>query len=68
MPKSLVGDQSVDKKVDSVCPFCGVGCLLTYKVKDKKIVSVEGRDGPANHNRLCVKERFGLIMPTISLG
>ncbi len=59
MPKSLVGDQSVDKKVDSVCPFCGVGCLLTYKVKDKKIVSVEGRDGPANHNRLCVKGRFG---------
>ena len=59
MPKSLIGDQTVDKKVDSVCPFCGVGCLLTYKVKSDKIVSVEGRDGPANHNRLCVKGRFG---------
>jgi formate dehydrogenase major subunit len=33
--------------------------LLTYNVKDNKIVSVDGRDGPANHNRLCVKGRFG---------
>jgi formate dehydrogenase major subunit len=60
MPKTQVGSQVVDKKVDSVCPFCGVGCLLTYNIKDNRIVSVEGRDGPANHNRLCVKGRFGL--------
>ena len=59
MPKTQVGSQVVDKKVDSVCPFCGVGCLLTYNVKDNKIVSVDGRDGPANHSRLCVKGRFG---------
>ncbi len=59
MPKTQVGSQVVDKKVDSVCPFCGVGCLLTYNIKDNRIVSVEGRDGPANHNRLCVKGRFG---------
>ena len=59
MPKSHVGPQVVDKKVDSVCPFCGVGCLLTYNVKDNTIVSVDGRDGPANHSRLCVKGRFG---------
>ena len=59
MPKTQVGTQVVDKKVDSVCPFCGVGCLLTYNVKDNKIISVDGRDGPANHNRLCVKGRFG---------
>jgi len=59
MPKSQVGSQVVDQKVDSVCPFCGVGCLLTYNIKDNKIVSVEGRDGPANHSRLCVKGRFG---------
>ena len=59
MPKTQVGSQIVDKKVDSVCPFCGVGCLLTYNVKDNVIVSVDGRDGPANHNRLCVKGRFG---------
>jgi len=59
MPKTQIGSQIVDKKVDSVCPFCGVGCLVTYNVKDNKIVSVDGRDGPANHNRLCVKGRFG---------
>jgi formate dehydrogenase major subunit len=59
MPKTQIGSQIVDKKVDSVCPFCGVGCLVTYNVKDNVIVSVDGRDGPANHNRLCVKGRFG---------
>src|SRR5262245_10049063 len=59
MPKTHIGAQTVDRAVDSVCPFCGVGCLITYNVKDEKIVSVDGRDGPANHNRLCVKGRFG---------
>ncbi len=59
MPKTQIGSQIVDKKVDSVCPFCGVGCLITYNVKDNEIVSVDGRDGPANHDRLCVKGRFG---------
>jgi formate dehydrogenase major subunit len=48
-----------DKMVDSVCPYCGVGCQLTYAVKDNKILYVEGRDGPANHGRLCVKGRYG---------
>ncbi|PKO44983.1 MAG: formate dehydrogenase subunit alpha [Betaproteobacteria bacterium HGW-Betaproteobacteria-3] len=48
-----------DKKVDSVCPYCGVGCQLTYNVKDDRILYVEGRDGPANHSRLCVKGRYG---------
>ena len=48
-----------DRKVDSLCPYCGVGCQLTYNIKDEKIVSVDGRDGPANNNRLCVKGRFG---------
>ncbi len=59
MPKSQIGSQKVDKKVDSVCPYCGVGCLITYNVKDDKIVSVDGRKGPANDSRLCVKGRFG---------
>ena len=58
-PKTHTGPQKVDRKVDSVCPFCGVGCLITYNVRDEKIISVEGRDGPANHGRLCVKGRFG---------
>ena len=48
-----------DRQVESVCPYCGVGCQLTYNIKDEKIVYVEGRDGPANHGRLCVKGRYG---------
>ncbi|HEX5539634.1 MAG TPA: formate dehydrogenase subunit alpha [Methylophilaceae bacterium] len=52
-----------DKKVDSVCPYCGVGCQLTYHVKDDKIIQVVGRDGPANHGRLCVKGRYGFDYP-----
>jgi formate dehydrogenase major subunit len=59
MPKTLIGSQKVDKKINSVCPYCGVGCLITYNVRDDKIVSVEGRAGPANDSRLCVKGRFG---------
>jgi formate dehydrogenase major subunit len=48
-----------DKQVASLCPYCGVGCQLTYNVKDNKILFVEGRDGPANFSRLCVKGRYG---------
>jgi len=59
MPARQVGLQIPDKKVDSLCPFCGVGCQLTYSVKDNKIIYVQGRDGPANHSRLCVKGRYG---------
>ncbi len=48
-----------DRSVDSLCPYCGVGCQLTYHVKDERILYVEGRDGPANQGRLCVKGRYG---------
>ena len=64
MPKTVLAeDQKLaitpDKQVDSVCPYCGVGCQLTFNVKDDKIVSVNGRSGPANNSRLCVKGRYG---------
>ena len=64
MPSSIVdekgvGNTKVDKKVQSVCPYCGVGCQLEYNVNDNKIAYVNGKDGPANENRLCVKGRFG---------
>jgi formate dehydrogenase major subunit len=49
--------------VQSVCPFCGVGCQVTLNVSSKngseKIEFVDGADGPANHGRLCVKGRYG---------
>ena len=47
------------KAVESVCPYCGVGCAITYHVKDNKIVQVSGRESPVNHGRLCVKGRYG---------
>ncbi|MEA2078365.1 MAG: 2Fe-2S iron-sulfur cluster-binding protein, partial [Pseudomonadota bacterium] len=47
-------------EVPSVCPYCGVGCQITYQVRDNTIVAVQGRNGPANENRLCVKGRFGV--------
>ncbi len=48
-----------DREVESVCPFCGVGCQVSLKVKGDKVVHVEGINGPANEGRLCVKGRFG---------
>jgi formate dehydrogenase major subunit len=59
MPAREVGRMQADKTVDSVCPYCGVGCLLTYHIKDNKILHVQGKDGPANKSRLCVKGRYG---------
>ena len=81
MPATLVdakgrGDSAqADRTVDSVCPYCGVGCQLTYHVKDEpahnrageqqaRILFVEGKDGPSNQGRLCVKGRFGFDYPS----
>ncbi len=43
----------------SVCPYCGVGCQISFRVRDNRIEEVVGLDGPANAGRLCVKGRFG---------
>jgi formate dehydrogenase major subunit len=59
MPAREVALTVPDKQVDSVCPYCGVGCQLTYNVKDNRILYVQGKDGPANSSRLCVKGRYG---------
>src|SRR5215831_8989315 len=47
--------------VDSVCPYCGVGCALTYHVDRERgaIAFAEGRDQPGSKSRLCVKGRYG---------
>ena len=65
MPASVLDDAQHgdsgdhDRSVDSVCPYCGVGCQIKLKIKDAAISHVEGGNGPANENRLCVKGRFG---------
>eukprot|EP00913_Durusdinium_trenchii_P035262 g32992.t1 len=45
--------------VDTVCPYCGVGCAITYHAQDNHVVFADGRDSPVNHGRLCVKGRYG---------
>jgi formate dehydrogenase major subunit len=56
---SPVTDFKATTPVNSVCPYCGVGCSITYHIQDETIARVTGRDGPANHGRLCVKGRYG---------
>jgi formate dehydrogenase major subunit len=59
MPARDAALAAPERKVDSVCPYCGVGCQLTYNIRNDRIQYVEGRDGPANSSRLCVKGRYG---------
>ncbi len=65
MPASLMdaeeqgSSRAFDRQVASVCPFCGVGCQVSLKVREDKVVAVDGINGPANEGRLCVKGRFG---------
>ena len=66
MEKTLLNSESTkrnvypDKVVDSVCPFCGVGCQTSVHLAGNDIVKVDGRQGPANRGKLCVKGRFGM--------
>ena len=46
MPSALLDSNQTrvhwaDKKVDSLCPFCGVGCQVTYQVKDDRVIYAE---------------------------
>lgn len=64
MESNLLNEQGVrdkfeEKTVPSLCPYCGVGCQTDVHVAGNKILYIDGRDGPANENRLCVKGRFG---------
>jgi formate dehydrogenase major subunit len=47
------------KNVASVCPYCGVGCAITYHVAGDRILWAEGREEGGNEGRLCVKGRYG---------
>ena len=64
LPKRVVDDlgyrsAAPAQEVPSVCPYCGVGCQVGFRVRDARIEEVVGLDGPSNHGRLCVKGRFG---------
>ena len=65
MPASVLDENEIgdsadhDDEVKSICPFCGVGCQVSMKMKGGRIQFVNGAEGPANDRRLCVKGRFG---------
>lgn len=60
LDEAQVGDSAdFEEEIASVCPFCGVGCQISLKVKDGRVKYVDGLNGPANEGRLCVKGRFG---------
>ena len=53
-------DESQQTQVDTVCPYCGVGCNLTLHVQDDAIVKVTSPDDhDVTRGNLCVKGRFG---------
>ena len=48
------------RKVQTTCPYCGVGCQIELNIKDNRIVKIYGvEDGSDNKGNLCVKGRFG---------
>jgi formate dehydrogenase major subunit len=47
---------SADRVVDSICPYCAVGCGQKVYVKDERVVQIEGDpDSPISRGRLCPK-------------
>jgi predicted molibdopterin-dependent oxidoreductase YjgC len=53
-------DESAQERVDTICPYCGVGCNLTLHVQDNAIVKVTSPDDhDITRGNLCIKGRFG---------
>lgn len=60
MRKAGTWDESQQTSTDTICPYCGVGCTLTLRVQDEKIVKVDSPiENGVTHGNLCVKGRFG---------
>jgi formate dehydrogenase major subunit len=48
--------KTADRVVQSICPFCAVGCGQKVYVKDEKVIQIEGDpDSPISRGRLCPK-------------
>lgn len=46
--------------VDTICPYCGVGCTLTLHVQDGEIMKATSPlENPITLGNLCIKGRFG---------
>lgn len=59
MEKGRVYHGTTTKTVDTVCPFCGCGCILHLEVKDDQIVRVTPGESPVNHGTLCARGSYG---------
>jgi len=58
--KLSIGMGKADEIVQTICPYCGVGCTVDLNVKDGKIIRVTSSpEGAVNGMRLCVKGRYG---------
>jgi formate dehydrogenase major subunit len=56
---------TADRVIQSVCPYCAVGCGQTVFVKDDKVVQIEGDpDSPISRGRLCPKGSASLQLTT----
>jgi formate dehydrogenase major subunit len=54
-----------DRVVDSVCPYCAVGCAQKVFVKDEKVIQIEGSAAsPVSRGRLCPKGSASLQLVT----
>jgi predicted molibdopterin-dependent oxidoreductase YjgC len=60
MRRNGTWDEAAQTQVDTICPYCGVGCQLRLHVQDNRIVKVSSpREHPVTRGFLCVKGRFG---------
>lgn len=60
--KGQVREFDIDNKVQTTCPYCGVGCQLELNIKDNEVVKVSSiyKDGiPNSAGEACIKGRFG---------
>ena len=56
----LKWDESKQATTETICPYCGVGCVLDLTVQDNKIVRVMSpTDSSVTNGNLCIKGRFG---------
>jgi formate dehydrogenase alpha subunit len=59
MEKERAYHGTATKTVDTVCPFCGCGCILHLEVKDNQIVRAKPGESPVNHGTLCARGSYG---------
>jgi len=49
----------MEKKILTVCPYCGTGCKLYLVVEDGEVIRAEAADGRTNEGNLCLKGYYG---------